>query len=143
MLRIARALHRNLRGCAFDLANIFASQLDVRRADILFQALQLRCARDRNDPRLLRQQPRERDLRWRRFFSRRDPREQIDQRLIRLPSLGREAGDSVADIVALAEAGVLVDLAGQESFPQRAVRNEADTELLERRQQVLFRAPEP
>jgi hypothetical protein len=40
--------------------------------------VQLRGARDRNDPRLLRQQPRERYLSRRRLLLLRDPAQQID-----------------------------------------------------------------
>ena len=51
----------------------------TRRSEVLLQALQLRGARDRNDPRLLGEQPGERDLRGRRLLPFGDPAEQIDQ----------------------------------------------------------------
>ncbi len=53
-------------------------QFDCRGSDVLFEAMQLRGARDRNDPRLLREQPGERDLSGSRFLALRDAAEQID-----------------------------------------------------------------
>ena len=69
-------------------------------------------------------------------------REQIDQRLVRLAGLRAEAGEDVPEVRAV-ERRVLVDLAREEALPQRAERNEADAELLERRQQFLFGPPPP
>ena len=65
--------------------------------------------------------------------------EQIDQRLIRLPGLGREARERVAEVGAV-ERRVLVDLPGEEALPERAEGHEADAELLERRQHFLLQA---
>ena len=67
-------------------------------------------ARDGNDPRLLRQQPGERDLRRRRALLPANLLEQIDHRSVRLARLRREARQGAAIIVA-AEGGGLVDLA--------------------------------
>ena len=71
--------------------------------------MQLRCARDRNDPRLLCQQPRERDLSRCRLLLFRESTEHIDQRLIRFAILRVEAGDGAAEIRAI-ELGICVDL---------------------------------
>ena len=60
-------------GGALDLAQIVGRQLHVNRAEVLLQAVQLGGARDRHDPRLLRQHPGQRDLRRRRLLLRRDP----------------------------------------------------------------------
>jgi hypothetical protein len=78
-------------------------------ADVLVQALQLPGAWDGHDPRLLGKQPAQRDLGGRRVLPQRDAAEQIDQGLVRLPSLRREAGDSVPDVGA-GELGVLVEM---------------------------------
>ena len=98
VLRVSRSLHRNLRSGTVDLAEIVGCQLNGRGADVFFQPVQLRCAGDGNDPRLLREQPGERDLRRRRFLLFGDLAEQIDQGLIRFAVLRREARDDVAEI---------------------------------------------
>ena len=67
-----------------------------------------------------------------------DLAEQIDQRLVRLAGLRREARDGAAEVGAV-ERRVLVDLAGEEALAQRAERDEADPEFLERRQHLRLR----
>ena len=101
-----------------------------------------RGARDRHNPRLLRQQPRERDLRRCRLLPLCDRAKQINQRLIRFPSLRRKARDDVAK-VGTVERRVLVDLAREEAPAQRAEWNEADAEFLKRRQHFRFRRSPP
>ena len=96
------------------------SSTDVR-PDVLLQAVQLGGAWDRNNPRLLGEQPSERDLGRRRPFPLCDAAQQIDQGLIRLESLGREARQGAAEVGAV-EGRVLIDLAGEEALAQRAVR---------------------
>src|SRR5260221_1350412 len=51
-----------------DVAEVVGRQLDCGRPDVLLQAVRLRGAGDRDDPRLLGQQPRERDLGRRRLL---------------------------------------------------------------------------
>ena len=63
--------------------------------------------------------------------------EQIHQRLVRLPRLRREARNDVAEIGAV-EFRVLVDRAREEALAQRTEGNEADPELLQRRQHLCF-----
>ena len=60
--RITVALHRDVGKSRFDFAEI-AALSSTEPADIFFQAMQLGGAGDRHDPRFLRQQPGERDLR--------------------------------------------------------------------------------
>jgi hypothetical protein len=98
MFGVASPLHRDLRGGAFDLAQIVAGERDGRRADVLIKTMELRRAGDRRDPRLLREEPGERDLGGRRLFLRRDVGEEIDQRPVRLARLRREARNAVADV---------------------------------------------
>src|SRR5512132_290286 len=126
---VARPLHRDLRGGAFDLLEIVRRKLDGSRYDVLLQAVQLRGARDRHDPRLLSKQPRERDLSRRRLLALTDFAKQIDERLIGFPRLRREARQRVAEIGAV-ELGVLADLAREEALAEGAVGNEADSEFL-------------
>src|SRR6266567_1596030 len=99
--------------------------------------MQLRRARYRNDPRLLDLQPPDCDLRGRYLFPGGDLAEQIDQGLVRLASLRREAGNDVAEVGAV-EPRVLVDRAREEALAQRAEGNEADAEFLKRRQDLLL-----
>ena len=76
------------------------------------------------------------------FFPCRDPAQQVDQGLVRLPGLRREARERVAEVGAV-ERRVLVDLAGEEALAQRAEGDEADAEFFERRQHFGFRFAPP
>ena len=113
--RVTIPLHGDLGEGAVDLAEIVGGQFDRRRAEVLFEPMQLRGSGDRNDPRLLRQQPSERDLSRGRLLSRRDFAKQIDESLVRFPGLWREARDDVAEI-ALIERRFFADRAREEAF---------------------------
>ena len=63
--------------------------------------MQLRGAWDWNNPRLLGQQPGERDLSGCRLLPFGDPAEQINQGLIRLERLRREAREGAAEVGAV------------------------------------------
>ena len=67
-LGIAGALQLDLRGGFFKRAHIVRREFDICGAEIFFQPGQLRGPWNRNDPRLLRQQPGERNLRGRRLL---------------------------------------------------------------------------
>ena len=84
MLGIAGTLHINLRNRAFDIAQIGGRQLDARPAYILSQPALLRRARDRHDPRPLRQQPGQRYLRRGHLFLLGDIAKHLDQTHVRL-----------------------------------------------------------
>ena len=94
--------------------------------------MQLGCTRDRHNPRLLRKQPGKRDLRRCRLLSFCNLAQQINQGLIRFPSLWGKARDDVAEI-GFIELRIFVDLASKEAFTKRAEWNESDPEFLERR----------
>src|ERR1700730_14761474 len=104
--------------------------------------MQLRGAWDRYKPRLLGQQPRERNLSRCRLLAFPDAGEQINEGLIRLESLRREARQGAAE-VGTVELRTFVDLACEEALAQRAVRDKADPEFLKRRYYFLFRSPRP
>src|SRR5205823_5292067 len=125
-----------------DAAQVVGRQLDRDRAEVLLQAVQFRRAGDRNDPRLLGQEPRQRDLRRGRPLLSRDLSEQLDQGLVGLAVLLREAGDDVAE-VGLVEGRALADGAGEEALSQWAERDEADAEFLTGRQHLLLGLPPP
>src|SRR3981081_3586986 len=99
--------------------------------------MQLRGAWDRNHPRLLRQQPRERDLSRCRLLPCCDAAEQINERLIRLESVRREARQGTAEVGAF-ELRIFVDLPCEKTLAQRAVRYQPDSEFLQGRDHFLF-----
>src|ERR1700689_929826 len=104
--------------------------------------MQLRGTRDRNDPWLLCQQPRKRDLSRRRLFLLRELANQINHRVIRLTVLRRKARNNVAE-VSLVELRVFADLAGEETLAQRAEGNEPDAEFLKCRNYFGLRFSPP
>ena len=64
MFGITITLDRDFRGRTVDSAQVVWCEFDCERTIVLVEARQLGRARDRNNPRLLRKQPRQRDLRW-------------------------------------------------------------------------------
>ena len=59
---IPRAVHRDLRGSGIDLLRSSGVSGSCTRAEVLVQAVELRRAWNRNDPRLLREEPRQCEL---------------------------------------------------------------------------------
>src|SRR5438874_8762005 len=104
--------------------------------------MQFRGAWDRNNPWLLRKQPRERDLSRRRLLSFCDLAEQINQSLIGFASLRRKAREYVAEIRTV-ERSVFVNLSREKAPAQRTVRNKTDSEFLKCGQHFFFRISEP
>src|SRR4051794_13751883 len=104
--------------------------------------MQLGRTGNRHDPRLLHQQPRERDLRRRRVLPLGESREEIDERLIHLPIFGLEARNRVAEIRAV-ELRLFRDRTGEKAFPQRAEWDEANPEFFESWYDCFFRSAEP
>src|SRR5262249_45394473 len=94
-------------------------------------------ARDWNNPRLLGKKPGERYLSGCRSLPFCGLAKQVNQSLIRFPSLRRKAREDVAEVGAV-ERSVFVDLAREEALPQRAIWNEADSEFLKGRQRFRF-----
>src|ERR1700683_1013175 len=104
--------------------------------------MQLCGAWDRRHPRLLGQQPGECDLSRRSLLPFPDAGEQINQGLIRLESLRREARQGAAEVGAI-ELRTFVDLASEEALAQGAIRDKADAEFLKGRYHFLLRSPGP
>ena len=119
-LGVAIPLHGDFRNGVLDVPAIVGRELDRRRADVLFEAVELGGAGDRDDPWLLRQQPGERDLRGRHALLAPDLFQETDHGLVRLAGLRREARQGAAIVVA-AEGRSLVDLAGEKAPAQRTV----------------------
>ncbi len=132
VFRVPFPLHRDLRRRVVDLAEIVGRKFDGSGSDVLFETMQLRCTRDRHNPRLLRKQPGKRDLSRCRLLSFCNLAKQINQGLIRFPSLWGKARDDVAKVGAL-ELCILVDLSSEEALAKRAEWNESDPEFIERR----------
>src|SRR5882724_7420700 len=76
-------------------------KFEIRRSKVFFKAMQLGCARNRNDPRLLGKQPSKRELSRCHVFPLREFAQQINQRLVRFTVVWVKAWDSVAEIRAL------------------------------------------
>jgi len=119
-----------------------SSHFHVGGSDVFLQSVQLRGARNRNDPGLLRQQSRERDLRRRNIFASRNIAEQIDERQIRLAGLGRKTWNEIPE-VGTPEAGILVDFPGEETRAERAEGDEANPKLLARRKNLRLGLAHP
>src|SRR5262249_12126192 len=97
-LRVPVPLDVDLRSSLGDLAQLFGIQLQVAGSEILLETMQLRGPRDRHDPGPLREHPRERELRRRHALSRRDARDEGDDRLIRLSVFRRKAWHGIAEV---------------------------------------------
>ncbi len=67
----------------------------MRSSQILVEAFELSGAGDRDDPWLLSEKPRDRNLGWRRFLARRDALEQIDKRLLATIASGVKRGNQL------------------------------------------------
>ena len=117
-------------------------KLDCSCSDVLVQARQLGRARDRNNPRLLSQQPGECYLSGSRLLPFGELAKQVNKGPVRLPSLWRKARNDVAE-VGTVERSVFVDLARQEALAQGAIGNEPNSKFLDRRQHFLLRISEP
>jgi hypothetical protein len=137
LFRIPRSLDRDPRSGAVDVAEVVRRELEVDRPDVLFEATPFGRARDRDDPRLPGQQPREGHLTGCRLPAPRDRLQKVHQRLIRLPVLRGEARHAVSEIGAV-ERRRLVDPPREEPLPQGTERHQADAELLQRWQQLPF-----
>ena len=101
---------------------IVGREIDGYSSDVLVQARELAGTWDRHDPRLLRQQPGERDLSRCCLLAFCDRAKQINQRLICFSSFWRKARDDVAEVGTVKRC-VFVDLSCEEAFPKRAKWN--------------------
>src|ERR1700686_4609661 len=106
---------------------IIGSEFDCDCSKVLVQTLQLARSRYRNDPRLLGEEPRERDLSRRRLLSVCDLAEQIDDRLVGFPSLRSEAREPGSNVGRVEGHGG-INFRREKALPQRAPRNESDPE---------------
>src|SRR5215831_15139799 len=119
---ITGTLHRYLCGGGIDVIQVAGRKSDGYSSDVFVEPVELCSARDRRHPRLLSQQPGERDLGGGCTLLFRNAGEQVNQGLIRLQSLRGEAWQSGAEIGAV-ELRVFIHLASEEAAAERAVRN--------------------
>src|SRR5271165_2960261 len=137
LLWVARPLDRDLGGGSLDVAQVLGRQLDGDGTQVLGETTGLGGAGDRDDPRLLGEQPRQRDLCGRGVLAGGDLAEQIDERLVRCAGLRGETGQPITEVRAV-KRRVCVDLAREEALAERAVGHETDAELFERSQQLVL-----
>src|SRR6202790_108154 len=104
--------------------------------------MQLGCAWNRNDPRLLGKQPSKRELSRCHLPLFRKFAEQINQRLVSFTVLRVKAWDGVAEIRVI-ELRIFVDLACQKTLTKRSKWNESDPEFFKHRKHQFFRLPPP
>ena len=71
-----------------------------------------------------------------------DLAQQIDQRLVSLPSFGSKARHDVAEIT-FVERRVLIDVSGKKPFAQRTERHKTNSEFFTSWQHFLFRFSPP
>src|SRR5271157_636861 len=117
---------------------IIGRKLHYSGSDVLFKTMQLCCTGDRHDPRLLGEQPSDRDLSRCCLLLFCNLTKQINQCLICFPGLWAKARDDVAEVGAI-ELRVFVDLAREEACTKRAERNKSDSEFLKCRQNLGLR----
>src|SRR5947199_1142324 len=135
-LRQPLSLHVDPGRGLLDLAQVGRCQLQVHGAKILLEARQFLRARNRDNPRLLREQPGERDLRRRRAFPLRDTFHEVDQCHVCRTGVRGEARRYAAKVFRV-ECRRRVDRSGEKASAQRTARNEADAKLLARRQHAI------
>src|SRR5206468_2692770 len=104
--------------------------------------MQLSGARDRNNPRLLGQQPSQRDLGGGHLFLFREFRKHINEGLIRFSVFRVKTRDLVAEIVAV-KLRILVNLSREEAFAQGTEGNKSNSEFFQGWQHFRFRLSPP
>jgi len=111
--------------------------MHVNSSDVFFQPVQFRRSRNGDNPLLFREQPSQSHLSWRRLFLSGEFADQIDQHLICVTILLREAGDYISEIVPV-ELRVLTDCSGQEPLTEWTERDEPDAKFLESMENLLL-----
>jgi hypothetical protein len=142
MRRVAISLHCYLRNSCGDIAVIAFGELYVGCAQVFFQPVQLRSSWNRNDPRFLRQQPGNGNLRRCALLLCRNLPEHTHESLVRFAVLFIKTGNDVTEIGTV-KFRVLVDGAREEAFSQRTEGDEADSKLLKNRQNLALRFSPP
>src|SRR3954447_2533748 len=111
--------------------------MNVHRREVLVETVTLRGSRDRHDPRLLREQPGQRDLRRGRSLPLGEGLQPLHEGQVGLAVLFSEPRHGIAKIVWLKRRFV-VNRAGQKALAKRTERYEPDAEFFERRENLAF-----
>src|SRR5689334_18379807 len=141
-LRVTSSMYGDPGGCSFQLPKILACEFDGSGSEVLLQPMQLRRARNWNNPWLLSQQPGKCNLSRRCFLLLSERANQINQRPICFAVLFGEARNDVAE-VGLVKPCIRVDCASEKTLAQRAEGNKTNAEFLERRYHFCFWLPKP
>ena len=130
-------------GCnAINLTEIVRCQVEINCRNLHHQPFRFCGAGDWSNPGLPDKQPGEGNLGRCTVFPLRYLLKQLNQCLVFLPGFRGKAGQAVAKVGAV-ERCALVDLSRKESLPQWTGWYKADSELFERRQQLLFGCSSP
>lgn len=122
---------------AVELGHFLVRKDHIASADVFFQTMQFRSSRNRHDPQTARQHPSQSNLRWRCVLGRSHIADEINDALVSL-DVFRIEQRQIATEVRFHELFVGIDRSGQESAPQRTVRNETDVVLLEDIEDTVF-----
>jgi len=117
-------------------------ELYVERFHVLLEMRSALASRNRHDVATLREHPGECELRWRNAFlggNLFDPSEEIE---VPVEIAGLESRIAAAPVVGF-EIVDRFDLAGEKTAAERTVRDESDSELAHRRQNLFFRIARP
>src|SRR5439155_706714 len=125
-----------------EVAQVLVGQLDVEHRDVRLEVPDPGRAGDGNDVLALRQHPRERDLRGGAALRGCELLDSLDQLEVLLEVLALEAR-VVAPEIAFLEVVGRADPPGEEAAAKRAVGDEADAELADRRQDLILDVPAP
>src|SRR5437868_1676361 len=99
--------------------------MDLEGTEVLLEPMTLRRSGNRHDPRLLREQPGECDLRRCRVLPCSERLQPLDKCDVRLSVLFRESRHDVAKVRRF-ECGLFIDCASQEALAERAEGHEPD-----------------
>src|SRR6266496_2819714 len=113
---VPTAEHRDLGHGIFNFTKITRCQFNIHRAVVFIQTFEFARTRNGNDPKLLCQQPGERDLCRGGTLLRTDLLQQVDHDSIGFDRFLRKTRIATAD-VGTVEGGILVNLAGQIATP--------------------------
>ncbi len=122
--------------------DVVGGEFEGRAAEVFFEPGELGCAGDGDYPGFLGEEPCEGNLRGRGLLLLSELRHEVHDGLVGFAVFFGEAWDDGAEVGAV-ELGGAVDLAGEETFAERAEGDEADAEFFEGGHDGLFRlAPE-
>lgn len=136
------SLHGDACNRSVDFAEFVRCELNLRCADVLFQAVQFRGPGNRNDPGLLCQQPCQCNLSRGRSFASGDLPEEVDECGVGCSCFLGKTRHRIAEVARIELSG-LANGTCEETFAEWAERNETDSEFFQQRQDLRFRLAPP